>query len=79
MAEEKGLKKPVKLKAELAAMLGEKELPRTQRNFGTILSLTSFKLKLKMVLQKMLENILLPIQHYYLSLKIQNQLVSLEN
>ena len=30
MAEEKGLKKPVKLKAELAAMLGEKELPRTE-------------------------------------------------
>lgn len=30
MAEAKGLKKPVKLKAELAAMLGEKELPRTE-------------------------------------------------
>jgi chromatin remodeling complex protein RSC6 len=26
----KGLKKPVKLKSELAAMLGEKELPRTE-------------------------------------------------
>jgi chromatin remodeling complex protein RSC6 len=30
MAEEKGLKKPVKLQAELAAMLGVKELPRTE-------------------------------------------------
>jgi len=30
MAEAKGLKKPVKLKAELAAMLGEAELPRTE-------------------------------------------------
>ena len=30
MAEEKGLKKPVTLKAELAAMLGEKKLPRTE-------------------------------------------------
>lgn len=30
MAEEKGLKKPVKLKSELAAMLGETELPRTE-------------------------------------------------
>ena len=29
MAEAKGLKKPVKLKSELAALLGEKELPRT--------------------------------------------------
>lgn len=30
MAEAKGLKKPVKLKSELAAMLGETELPRTE-------------------------------------------------
>jgi len=30
MAELKGLMKPVKLKAELASMLGEKELPRTE-------------------------------------------------
>ena len=30
MAEEKGLKKPVKLKADLADMLGEKQLPRTE-------------------------------------------------
>ena len=30
MAEEKGLKKPVKLKAELASMLGATELPRTE-------------------------------------------------
>ena len=30
MAELKGLKKPVKLKPELASMLGEKELPRTE-------------------------------------------------
>lgn len=30
MAEEKGLKKPVKLKADLAAFLGETELPRTE-------------------------------------------------
>lgn len=30
MAEEKGLKKPVKLKSELAAMLGATELPRTE-------------------------------------------------
>lgn len=30
MTEEKGLKKPVKLKAELAAFLGAKELPRTE-------------------------------------------------
>jgi len=30
MAELKGLKKPVKLKAELASMLDEKELPRTE-------------------------------------------------
>ena len=30
MAEEKGLKKPVKLKEELAAMLGKSELPRTE-------------------------------------------------
>lgn len=30
MAEPKGLKKPVKLKKELAEMLGEKELPRTE-------------------------------------------------
>lgn len=30
MAEEKGLKKPVKLKNELATMLGAKELPRTE-------------------------------------------------
>ena len=30
MAEAKGLKKPVKLKADLAAMLGETELPRTE-------------------------------------------------
>lgn len=30
MAEAKGLKKPVKLKTDLAAMLGETELPRTE-------------------------------------------------
>lgn len=30
MAEAKGLKKPVKLKSELASMLGETELPRTE-------------------------------------------------
>ncbi len=30
MAEEKGLKKPVKLKQDLATMLGESELPRTE-------------------------------------------------
>lgn len=30
MAEPKGLKKPVKLKSELATMLGETELPRTE-------------------------------------------------
>ena len=30
MAEAKGLKKPVKLKSELSAMLGETELPRTE-------------------------------------------------
>ena len=30
MSAEKGLKKPVKLKEDLAAMLGEKELPRTE-------------------------------------------------
>jgi chromatin remodeling complex protein RSC6 len=30
MAEAKGLKKPVKLKTELATMLGETELPRTE-------------------------------------------------
>ncbi|MCK5882376.1 MAG: SWIB/MDM2 domain-containing protein [Bacteriovoracaceae bacterium] len=30
MTEAKGLKKPVKLKAELSAMLGESELPRTE-------------------------------------------------
>ncbi len=30
MAEAKGLKKPVKLKADLASMLGETELPRTE-------------------------------------------------
>lgn len=30
MAEAKGLKKPVKLKTELASMLGESELPRTE-------------------------------------------------
>ncbi len=30
MAEEKGLKKPVKLKSELAAFLGTAELPRTE-------------------------------------------------
>ena len=30
MAEEKGLKKPVKLKADLADFLGESELPRTE-------------------------------------------------
>ena len=30
MAEEKGLKKPVKLKSELADFLGETELPRTE-------------------------------------------------
>jgi len=30
MAEAKGLKKPVKLKADLADMLGETELPRTE-------------------------------------------------
>lgn len=30
MAEEKGLKKPVQLQAELAEMLGAKELPRTE-------------------------------------------------
>ena len=30
MDEEKGLKKPVKLKSELAEFLGEKELPRTE-------------------------------------------------
>jgi len=30
MAEEKGLKKPVKLKTDLANMLGETELPRTE-------------------------------------------------
>ena len=30
MAEEKGLKKPVKLKSELASMLGETQLPRTE-------------------------------------------------
>ena len=30
MAEAKGLKKPVKLKSELAAMLGVSELPRTE-------------------------------------------------
>jgi len=30
MAEPKGLKKPVKLKSDLATMLGESELPRTE-------------------------------------------------
>lgn len=30
MAEEKGLKRPVKLKSELSNMLGAKELPRTE-------------------------------------------------
>ena len=30
MAEEKGLKKPVKLKADLADFLGETEMPRTE-------------------------------------------------
>lgn len=30
MAEEKGLKKPVKLKSDLAKMLGKNELPRTE-------------------------------------------------
>ena len=30
MSEAKGLKKPVKLKTDLAAMLGETELPRTE-------------------------------------------------
>jgi chromatin remodeling complex protein RSC6 len=30
MAEAKGLKKPVKLKSDLASMLGETELPRTE-------------------------------------------------
>ncbi len=30
MAEAKGLKKPVKLKKDLAKLLGEKELPRTE-------------------------------------------------
>lgn len=30
MAEAKGLKKPVKLKSDLSAMLGESELPRTE-------------------------------------------------
>lgn len=30
MAEAKGLKKPVKLKSQLATMLGETELPRTE-------------------------------------------------
>jgi chromatin remodeling complex protein RSC6 len=30
MSEEKGLKKPVKLKTDLAKMLGAKELPRTE-------------------------------------------------
>jgi chromatin remodeling complex protein RSC6 len=30
MAEEKGLNKPVKLKADLAAFLGAKSLPRTE-------------------------------------------------
>ena len=30
MAEEKGLNKPVKLKAELAALLGASSLPRTE-------------------------------------------------
>lgn len=30
MSEPKGLKKPVELQAELAEMLGEKELPRTE-------------------------------------------------
>jgi chromatin remodeling complex protein RSC6 len=30
MAEAKGLKKPVKLKSDLSAMLGETELPRTE-------------------------------------------------
>ena len=30
MTEAKGLKKPVKLKSELAEMLGETELPRTE-------------------------------------------------
>ncbi len=30
MAEAKGLKKPVKLKSEIASMLGETELPRTE-------------------------------------------------
>ena len=36
MAESKGLKKPVKLKSELASMLGKKELPRTEitKSFG---------------------------------------------
>ena len=32
MAEEKGLNKPVKLKAELAALLGAERLPRTEIN-----------------------------------------------
>ncbi len=32
MAEEKGLNKPVKLKAELAALLGASQLPRTEIN-----------------------------------------------
>jgi len=45
MAEKKGLSKPVKLKADLAELLGAKALPRTEitKNFGTTSKPTSCK------------------------------------
>jgi len=66
-AQAKGLAKPVKL-------MNYQEL-KSQKNFGSTLSQISFKLKVKMVSQKMQESILLPIQSFYQFLKIQSLLV----
>jgi len=47
MAEEKGLNKPVKLKADLAAFLGAKSLPRTEitKSCGITSRQTNYKPK----------------------------------
>jgi len=52
MAEAKGLSKPVKLKSELAGLLGATELfpgQKSLKNYGTTLKRINFRQKLKMV------------------------------
>jgi len=50
MAEAKGLSKPVKLKSELAELLGATALPRPRspKNYGTTLKRINFRQRVKM-------------------------------